>query len=110
MDVTWKFITQLTAEEAYHGLQELEFPTGAVRTPEDWFKDPHWQDRGFLVEVDHPEIGKKFIYPGAASIYSASPWQISRRAPLVGEHNHEVYSELGLEGSKLALLREAGAI
>jgi crotonobetainyl-CoA:carnitine CoA-transferase CaiB-like acyl-CoA transferase len=110
LDITWRFIAHLTAEEAYHGLQQLEFPTGAVRTPADTFKDPHWHDRGFFVEVEHPELSARFTYPGAASIFSASPWRISRRAPLIGEHNQEVYGELGVDAQRLGVLREAGGV
>ena len=44
------------------------------------------------MEVEHPEIGRTVTYPGAAAIYTASPWQISRRAPLLGEHNAEVFA------------------
>ena len=52
--------------------------------------DGHLEDRGFYVEVEHPELGRKFIYPGAAAIYNGSPWKISRRPPLIGEHNQEI--------------------
>ena len=48
-------------------------------------------------EVEHPELGRSFIYPGEAAIYNGSPWRISRRAPLIGEHNTEIFcDELGL--------------
>jgi hypothetical protein len=47
-------------------------------------------------EVAHLELGRSF-YPGEAAIYNGSPWRISRRAPLIGEHNVEVFcTELGL--------------
>jgi hypothetical protein len=31
-------------------------------------------------------------YPGAPFLMAASPWRISRRAPLVGEHDAEILS------------------
>jgi hypothetical protein len=43
--------------------------------------------------VEHPEFGRNFIYPGEAAIYNGSPWQISRRAPLIGEHDTEVFCD-----------------
>src|SRR5947208_14032902 len=46
---------------------------------------------GFFTEVEHPELGRRFIYPGGAAIYNGSPWRISRRAPLIGEHNEEIF-------------------
>jgi crotonobetainyl-CoA:carnitine CoA-transferase CaiB-like acyl-CoA transferase len=60
--------------------------------------------------VEHPEIGRTFTYPGAHAIYNASPWQIYRRAPLIGEHNLEVYGELGLSPLEVAALRESRAV
>ena len=48
---------------------------------------------------------------GPAAIYNGSPWGISRRAPLVGEHNEEVYCEdVGLQRADLALLSESGVV
>ena len=67
--------------------------------------------RGFFVEVAHPELGKSFIYPGPAAIYSRSPWRISRRAPLIGEHNIEIFcDELGVSRAELAVLAESGVV
>jgi len=57
--------------------------------------------------VEHPELGRSFVYPGEAAIYNGSPWQISRRAPLIGEHNTEIFcDELGLSRSELCVLAE----
>ena len=109
-EVVEHFFASITQEEAYHEGQERGFLIGAVRAPEDTLEDPHWHDRGLFVEVEHPELGRSFTYPGGASIYPRSPWQISRRAPLIGEHNEEVYGEFGFDLPQLTLLREAGAI
>jgi crotonobetainyl-CoA:carnitine CoA-transferase CaiB-like acyl-CoA transferase len=73
--------------------------------------DPHLHERGFFVEVAHPELGRSFTYPGPAAIYNGSPWRISRRAPLIGEHTAEVLcGELGLRREELAVLAESGVI
>lgn len=73
--------------------------------------DPHLQDRDFFVPVEHPELGREFTYPGPAAIYNESPWKISRRAPLVGEHNQEILGkELGLSRSDLEALSKSGVI
>ena len=38
-------------------------------------------------------------------------WRISRRAPLIGEHNEEVLcGELGLSKAELAVLEEKGSV
>ena len=74
-------------------------------------EDGHLNDRGFWTPVEHPELGETFTYPGPAGIYNGSPWRISRRAPLVGEHNAEVLcGELGLTSAELSVLAESGAV
>ena len=73
--------------------------------------DPHLQDLDFFVPVEHPELGREFIYPGPAAIYNASPWSISRRAPLIGEHNQEIFGgELGLPQADLEELKSSWVI
>ncbi len=106
-----RFVLGLTQEEAYHGAQERGINWGAIRTPDDLLDDGHLHDRGFWVNVEHPELGRSFTYPGPAGIWNDSPWRIYRRAPLVGEHNEELLcGELGLTRAELAVLAEGGAI
>jgi crotonobetainyl-CoA:carnitine CoA-transferase CaiB-like acyl-CoA transferase len=106
-DLVSNFIASLPAEEVYHASQERGFTWGAVRAPEQLLDDAHLHDRGFWKEVEHPELGRSFTYPGEAAIYNGSPWQISRRAPLIGEHNTEIFcDELGLSRAELSVLAE----
>jgi crotonobetainyl-CoA:carnitine CoA-transferase CaiB-like acyl-CoA transferase len=110
-DLIANFIASLPAEEVYHAAQERGFTWGAVRAPEALLDDAHMHDRGFWKQVEHPELGRSFIYPGEAAIYNGSPWRISRRAPLIGEHNMQIFcDELGLSQGKLAALAESRVI
>lgn len=104
VEVTANFIANMTAEEIYHGGQERGFTWSAVRAPDELMDDPHLADRAFWVDVEHPELATSYTYPGAAAIFSKTPWQISRRAPLIGEHNAEVLGdELGLSAAEITL-------
>ncbi|MDA0988752.1 MAG: CoA transferase [Chloroflexi bacterium] len=110
-EVITKFIGSLTQEETYHGAQERGVNWGAIRTPDDLLDDDHLHDRDFWVKVNHPELGRTFTYPGPAGIWNESPWQISRRAPLIGEHNEEVLcGELGMTKADLVVLAESGVV
>ncbi len=110
-DLLAGFIASLPAEEVYHAGQKRGFTWGAVRQPEALLDDPHLHDRGFWKDVNHPELGRSFVYPGEAAIYSDSPWRISRRAPLIGEHNQEIFcEELGLSQGELTVLAESHVI
>jgi crotonobetainyl-CoA:carnitine CoA-transferase CaiB-like acyl-CoA transferase len=80
----------LPAYDFFIGCQNRGFAAGIVYAPEEAFEDAHFKARGFQVEVEHPEFGRSFRYPGAPYAMPASPWKISRRAPRLGEHNAEL--------------------
>ena len=110
-EILVNFLANLTRDEAYHGLQKRGSNTGAVRSPDEVMQDPHLEDRAFWTDVEYPELGKTFRHPGPAAIFNGSPWRISRRAPLIGEHNEEVLcGELGLSKAELAVLAEGGSV
>jgi crotonobetainyl-CoA:carnitine CoA-transferase CaiB-like acyl-CoA transferase len=82
-----------------------------VRSPEELVDDAHLHDQEFWKQVEHPELGCNFGYPGEATIYNGSPWRIARRAPLIGEHNQDIRcGEFGLSLPKLAMLAESQVI
>jgi crotonobetainyl-CoA:carnitine CoA-transferase CaiB-like acyl-CoA transferase len=110
MDILQVLTSSLTSTELFHLGQSMGMTWGAVRQPEDWLSDPHAADRGFFVEVEHPELHRAITYPGAPYKFNGSPWAISRRAPLLGEDNAAVYAGLGLSPEDLTALRESGAI
>ena len=49
--------------------------------------------RDFFVEVDHKEAGR-VKFPGAPYKLSETPWRVKRPAPMLGEHNDEVYCKM----------------
>ncbi len=104
-------IGHLTRNQVYHGGQKRGFNIGAVWSPGEVMEDLHVEERRFWTEVQYPELEKKFRHPGHGGIFSRSPWKISRRAPLIGEHNGEVLcGELGLSRAELAVLAEGSVI
>jgi crotonobetainyl-CoA:carnitine CoA-transferase CaiB-like acyl-CoA transferase len=63
-----------------------------------------------MVEPEHPVAGK-MRFPGAPCKFSATPAQAPRAAPLLGQHNTEVYGGiLGFKEAKLNKMQEAGVI
>ena len=111
VQVMKNFFSNSTLEDAFHGGQQRDFPWGAIRSMDEIVGDDHLTDRGFFTQVEHPELGRSFTYPGGAAIYNGSPWRISRRAPLIGEHNAEILQgELGLTSGEMLLLAEGGVI
>jgi crotonobetainyl-CoA:carnitine CoA-transferase CaiB-like acyl-CoA transferase len=110
-EVLEHFFANVPQEDAWRAGQENGLPWGGVRSMDEIINDQHLRDRDFFTEVEHPELGRRFIYPGGAMIYNGSPWRISRRAPLIGEHNEEIFcGELGVPKAELTLLAESGVI
>jgi crotonobetainyl-CoA:carnitine CoA-transferase CaiB-like acyl-CoA transferase len=87
--------SSMPAYDFFSGGQDRGFQVGIIYSPEEVMEDPHFIDRGFRVEVEHPDLGRSFTYPGAPYLFHDSPWQIQRRAPLLGEHQAEVLDEIG---------------
>ena len=110
-DLVTNFVSNLTRDEVAHGRPAAGVQLGRCpRSRRVGGRRPH-ERPGFWVDVHHPELGRSFKYPGPSGIYNGSPWRISRRAPLIGEHNAEIYcGELGLSAQEVALLTENGAI
>ncbi len=89
-----KFIAASTADEIYRGGQERRQAWGTVRAPDETVADPHLDDRGFFVAVNGEGRGEPVLMPGAPYIFSATPWELRRPAPRLGEHTAEVLREL----------------
>ena len=104
-----KFFSNHSKEELYdQGLKRglMIYP---VYTPEDIAGDAQLEARKYWVPVEHPELGETITYPGAFAKTSLIS-QVKKRAPLIGEHNQEIYQELGFAKDELSGLREAGVV
>src|SRR5262249_46412471 len=85
-----------TKHEAMKILAGAGVPCGAILDSAEVLADEHLRQRGFIVDLEHPRRGP-YPMPGNPVRLSASPTDVVR-APLLGEHNAEVYgSLLGLD-------------
>lgn len=98
-----------TKEEIYHQGQAMGLPFGMVCDMADLLKSPQLQARNFFVAIDHPRTGP-LTYPGAPINPEGAPWVVGR-APLLGEHNEEIFcGRLGHSPQELVGLQERGVI
>ncbi|MFC2033234.1 CaiB/BaiF CoA transferase family protein [Chloroflexota bacterium] len=100
---------QHTKQEIMQIAQDHRVPCGAVQDVSEVFSDSALNERGLFMELSHPLVGK-LKYPGRPFIMSETPFQAQRPAPLLGEHNKEVYAEIGYAEEALAHLAEWGVI
>jgi CoA:oxalate CoA-transferase len=99
-----------TKEEIHHKGQALGCPVAPYSTTKEVVNSGQMKARGFFVDIDHPEAGK-FRYPSAPYKFSKTPWRADHPAPLLGQHNEEVYCQrLGYSKQELIQLRNAGII
>ena len=83
---------------------------GMAQDAGDMVACPHLAERGFYHQVDHPIAGSA-TYPGMAAALSELPPEAPAPAPLLGQHNGEVYgAELGYSNEELSAFRYAGVI
>jgi formyl-CoA transferase len=98
-----------TKQEVTATLAGAGVPCGSVLDSAEVLADPHLRQRGFITELEHPRRGT-YPMPGNPVRLSDSPTEVSR-APLLGEHNAEVYGKLlGLDDAELDTLRRDGVI
>ena len=94
-------------------LRELGQPNNGISAPvntvEDVLSDPEFNKRGAFAVMNHPEAGEVRI-PGRPFIMSATPWDLRRPAPTLGQHNEEVLTGLGYSREDVVRLRQQGAI
>jgi CoA:oxalate CoA-transferase len=103
------WVERHTAQQVFDTGQEWRIPVAMVLGIEDLTSDPQYEARNYFQEIDHPRAGR-LVYPGAPFRMSHTPAQM-RRAPLLGEHNEDIYAGmLGLDVEHMAGLKEQGVI
>ncbi len=86
-----------------------DIPCGPINDYGQALSSPQIVARDMVVEVDHPTLGHIRTL-GSPMKMSATPPDVTRRAPLLGEHTDQVLGEAGFADHEIAALRDAGAI
>ncbi|MDP6782863.1 MAG: CoA transferase, partial [Dehalococcoidia bacterium] len=106
-----RFFMSHTKLELHQGAVDKGIWLQPVSVPRDIAESIHLEARDFWTKVPHPEVGEDITYPGPFFRSTASPIQAGHRAPLVGEHNQEVYrGVLGLSNGDMDELKQKGVI
>jgi crotonobetainyl-CoA:carnitine CoA-transferase CaiB-like acyl-CoA transferase len=110
-----RIVSEFTSSHTKAELLQLAVERGFLMTPittiEEVVKSPQLEAREYFRPLEHPELGRSFLYPGPFAKFSATPLRYRRRPPTVGEHNREIYcGELGLSDADLRNLSERGIV
>ena len=82
-----------TKAEIFRACQEQKIPFSPIQNIREVVECPHLQERNYFVKIQHPEAGE-VTCPGPPYKLSETPWELQRRAPLLGEHNKKIYCGL----------------
>jgi crotonobetainyl-CoA:carnitine CoA-transferase CaiB-like acyl-CoA transferase len=103
------WLLKRTAKKIVEELRAVGVMATPHNTPGDLLSDPHFKERGYWAEIEHPVAGK-LTYSGAPFRMEEGGWQIRKPVPLLGQHNEQVYGELGYSKEDLVQLRQSGII
>ncbi len=105
-----QWLASETKEEVYTKGQAARIPAAPIRDVSEVVNSEQYEARAFFTEVEHPQMGRVKI-PTAPYQFSKTPWSNKYAAPLLGQHNEEVYCHrLGYSKQDLVMMRQTGII
>ena len=90
-------------------LDAVKVPCGPINDLDEVFADPQVQARGMVNTVAHPHRAGLRLVASPLKL-SATPVQLRRPPPLLGQHTDEVLAEIGIDATERARLRQLGVI
>jgi len=106
--IVQEWTQQQTAEDVEQALLAAGVPVGKVRSMAEIYTCPQGKARQFIVEVDHPEVGRRAT-AGIPVRLSRSPGRVRRAAPCLGGDSTDILQRFaGLSDEEIAALVEEG--
>jgi crotonobetainyl-CoA:carnitine CoA-transferase CaiB-like acyl-CoA transferase len=84
-------------------------PVGPVNKIGEMLADPQVAAREMVLEVDHVRAGRVKTL-GTPIKFSRTPGEVTRAAPLLGQHTREVLESLGYASAEIDRLQQEGAV
>lgn len=110
-DAVEKFAMTKTKMEFYEEGIKRRILVAPASSPADIWNNQQLHTRDYWAPLDHPELDATLTYCGPFAKLTKSPIIYHRRAPLIGEHNKQIYEEeMGLSKAKFIELKNTGVI
>jgi crotonobetainyl-CoA:carnitine CoA-transferase CaiB-like acyl-CoA transferase len=107
--IIYAWASEQDAKQVYQTAGAERAPIAFVHSIADLMDSQHLKAREFFQRVDHPIAGE-LTYPGPQFRMSQIEWSAGR-APLLGEHNRELYCDvMRLSGADMGRLRAGGVV
>jgi len=107
-EITSAWFASRARGDAMAQAQSEGWPVTAIQSPSELARDPHLRERGAVIETDHPVAGR--ITQIGPPFHIDGGWCDRRPAPRLGEHNAEVFADLGLSIEELSAYQVLGVI
>jgi crotonobetainyl-CoA:carnitine CoA-transferase CaiB-like acyl-CoA transferase len=88
-----EFIARFTADEFANEAQRRHLAAAPLNQVGDFVSCEQVRSRDWLQQIEHPMIGP-YTAPGFPMRLSLTPMRVRRPAPLLGQHQNEILSEL----------------
>jgi crotonobetainyl-CoA:carnitine CoA-transferase CaiB-like acyl-CoA transferase len=105
-----EFFKTRTKKEALDAAMSRNISICPLMGNQDLLDDPNLAARRFWSPLRHPEMKTAVPYPKQFARSSENEMSTRFPAPRIGEHNADVYGELGLTREQLAVFEERGVI
>ncbi len=103
-------IAQLDADQCVERLRDAGVLVAPVNSAPAVMADPQIQSREYFVAIERAIVGTH-LYPGAVARIPETPLRADAPAPLLGEHNRQVFGELlKMSDDEIAELERSGVI
>jgi len=100
-----RWCAERTSEEVLKEMEAARIPAGPVLSPQQVLDDPHAEARQLFRHLDYPGASKPAPVMKTPFDLSATPPEIHRRAPTLGEHTDQIMMELGYSEEEISQLR-----
>jgi crotonobetainyl-CoA:carnitine CoA-transferase CaiB-like acyl-CoA transferase len=106
-----KFLLLHTKAELFEEGAKRHVDIYPVNDCRDIAQEIQLKERNFWCEMEHSELGINLIYPDAFIKCSETQVGMRNRAPLIGEHNEDIYiTEMGFSRDELITLKQNNII
>ena len=105
-----EWLSDITVKDAVDMILAKGIPAGPIMDLKQISEDPHIAGaRHMFVEIDHPVAGKIKLNNTPVKL-SDTAADVSVPAPVLGQHNVEIYTQLGYTEEELKKFAEEGVI
>ncbi|MDD4600009.1 Bile acid-CoA transferase [bioreactor metagenome] len=108
---TVEWVADRTADVVVEVISKAKVGCSKVYSAVDAVSDPHWLDRGDIIEYEDQTLNKKIKAFGIVPKLSDSPGKVWRGAPTLGQDTEEILGTLlGYSAEKIKGLKQKGLI